>query len=617
MTHTVPAITGQILGPDRAAITGQILGPDRAAITGQIDYETRVTYLSTLRGHGLTARFPLNELSGTTITESENGWNGTYSNVTLDQVDAPSGIEGRAGAWANASSSYGNIYTAELSAAFSGDVGTIIIWAKGGAGWLSNLAAEYLWRLEYNSNNFLFVASLPTGDRDFRFRYEANNVRADIDFTLPLEPTDWVMYTFVYQDAANGGTCSVYINEDLVGTATQSANWTGLGLGSTTTVVGAAATTGANAIDANLYEMSLSPVALTAEQVATLHALGYPSSPPASFDKVFLVAGQSNAQGHFTNEQSYTGSDDAYVFDEDDTAWRTLEDPTDSDVAYGSVWPIVASRISDNHGEVVAFITTADGGTGLVAPDADWAQGGANYNNASSRLTASNTYKLSAILWYQGERDVFNSTAQAAYQTALSQMIDDFQSDSGYSSVKFIGALIGEYDGGGDSDINNIRNAIINRWDNDPDFLPGPTGHDQSFADGLHWETNDEATTLANRWYRCIAYHLYGGTESPRGPQFVSAVRSGTTVTVTFTGGQGALQNATDTTGWRFTDNGTPITINSAAANGTNAVDLTLASTPSGTELISYSQGNDVGGTLRDSGTYPLPAEPFVDEAVS
>ena len=38
MTHTVPAITGQILGPNRAAITGQILGPDRAAITGQIEY---------------------------------------------------------------------------------------------------------------------------------------------------------------------------------------------------------------------------------------------------------------------------------------------------------------------------------------------------------------------------------------------------------------------------------------------------------------------------------------------------------------------------------------------------------------------------------------------------
>lgn len=605
MTHTLPAITGQILGPDRAAITGQI------------DYEPSVTYLGTLRGYGLTARFPLNELSGTTLTESENGWNGTYSNVALDQVDAPLGISGRAGAWANASSSYGNIYTAALSAAFSGDVGSIIIWTKGGAGWLSNLAAEYLYRLEYNTNNFLFAASLPTGARDFRFRYEANNVRADVDFTLPLEPTDFVMYTFVYADAANGGACAVYINDDLVGTATQTANWTGLGLGSTTTIIGAADSSGNNAIDANLYEMALSPAALTAEQVAALYALGYPGGPPASFDKVFLVAGQSNAQGRITNNQSYTGSENAYVFDENDTAWRTLADPTDSDVAFGSVWPIVASRISDNHGEVVGFITTADGGTGLVTPNADWTKGGANYNNALSRLTASNTYKLDAILWYQGERDVVNGIATATYQAALSQMLDDIQADTGYSSVKLIAALVGEYSTEADASINNIRNAIINRWENDADILPGPTAHDQSFADGLHWATDAEALTLANRWYRAIAYHIYGGSESPRGPQFSSAVRSGTTVTVTFTGGEGALQNATDTTGWRFTDNGTPITISAAAANGTNAVDLTLASTPSGTELISFSQGNDIGTSLSDSGTYPLPPEPFVDQAVS
>lgn len=332
---------------------------------------------------------------------------------------------------------------------------------------------------------------------------------------------------------------------------------------------------------------------------------------------MFLVAGQSNAQGRFTNNQSYTGSDAAYVFDENDTAWRTLADPTDSDVAFGSAWPIVASRISDNHGDIVAFITTADGGTGLVAPDADWTKGGAQYTNMINRLAASNVYKLDAILWYQGERDIVNGIASAAYQTALSQMIDDIQADTGFSSVQLVTALVGEYSGQTDANVNNIRNAIINRWENDADILPGPTGHDQSFADGLHWATDGEATTLANRWYRAIAYHIYGGTESPRGPQFSSAVRSGTTVTVTFTGGQGNLQNQTDTTGWRFTDNGTPITINSAAANGTNAVDLTLASTPSGTELISYSQGNDVGGTLRDSGTYPLPAEPFVNQAVS
>jgi hypothetical protein len=57
--------------------------------------------------------------------------------------------------------------------------------------------------------------------------------------------------------------------------------------------------------------------------------------------------------------------------------------------------------------------------------------------------------------------------------------------------------------------------------------------------------------------------------------------------------------------------------VDSCAANGGDKVDVTLHSLPSGVEKISFGSFNDgAGTTLRDSATYPMPPETFVDESV-
>jgi hypothetical protein len=334
-----------------------------------------------------------------------------------------------------------------------------------------------------------------------------------------------------------------------------------------------------------------------------------------SIGDVFLVAGQSNAAGRFDNPQVYShGSLKATVFDELDV-WRELIDPSESGSINGSVWPKLATYLMAQTGYPVAFITTAEGGTGLTAVDPDWSAGGLQYNNCLQQVTDSGVNAVKAILWYQGERDAAQGATQSDYQTALSLMLDNMQAaKSQLAGVKLVAACIGSYSPGAtDENVNAIRSAIINRWDNDADILAGPTAHDQDFVDGLHWTTNTEATTLTNRWWRTILYHYFAGSEVPRGPKAVSASRIGTVITVTFTGGQGSLANAGDKEGWIVTNDGANAPITSTAANGTNKVNITLTSTPTGTVLVNYCSGS-LGGaaTLRDSGTYPLPPEPIV-----
>lgn len=334
---------------------------------------------------------------------------------------------------------------------------------------------------------------------------------------------------------------------------------------------------------------------------------------------VFLVAGQSNAAGRFTNLQTYSHATlKATMFRTDDN-WLELADPTEfgSEGPKGSVWPKLATLLMADQSVPVAFITTALTGTGLCAPNANWAQGGSQYNVALDQIQDSVVNGIKAALWYQGEKDMDNAVSQSDYQTALSLMLDNMQTDFAIGTFSLVSALPAYQGTATDAQENAIRSAIINRWDNDSDILAGPTSHDQSFADGVHWTTDAEATRLAGRWFRALKYHFYSGSEPARGPQATTATYSGNVITVTFSGGQGSLANASDATGWEVSD-GAGRTISSAAANGTNKVDLTLSGAPTAPVTVSFCSGdNGAGATLQDSGTYPLPPEPIVAMAVT
>jgi len=335
---------------------------------------------------------------------------------------------------------------------------------------------------------------------------------------------------------------------------------------------------------------------------------------------VFLVAGQSNASGRGNNNQGYTHASLKASMYREDGRWAELTDVTDSDDGLGSPWPLLATRHMADQGVPIAFVTAADGGTGLVAPDANWSKNGTQYRGLVNAINNSGINTAKAILWHQGERDARNSVDQAAYQTALSEMLDDLQGDLGgnFADLRLVCAQIGMSRLLDARQLDRVRLAQANRWDNDPDILAGPVLHDVDLSDGggdgVHFRTDAELQTLTDRWWRALKYHFYGGTEPARGPRFGSATHNGYQTTITFTGGQGSLVNGTDVTGWAVTDANGTRTVLSASGTG-DALTLTVDRVLVAPVLVTFGSGNTgAGATLRDSGTYPLPPEPFVGE---
>lgn len=329
---------------------------------------------------------------------------------------------------------------------------------------------------------------------------------------------------------------------------------------------------------------------------------------------VFGWIGQSNQDGRFIDAQPYTGAA-ASVFDQDGS-WENLTSGYLSPDASGrySVLPRLASLIEADTGVPVGFVAETLGGTGLIAPDDEWAQGGANYTNFINTVNSSDINDLKALLWYQGGHEVHYPVSQSTYETAEQTMLNNMQADTGFSAVPMISANIAMQGGRDTAAIDTVRAAKIANWENVAEIYPGPTGHDQDFSDGLHWRTDAQAATLAGRWSRTIDNALYSGSEAARGPQFNSASYEGNSLTVTFAGGEGSLTNQTDTTGWEVSDDAGTRTVQSATGTS-NTVTLTLDQALTGTVTVSFASGNAaVGTTLVDSGTHSMPPEPFVDE---
>ncbi|HTK03811.1 MAG TPA: sialate O-acetylesterase [Alphaproteobacteria bacterium] len=337
---------------------------------------------------------------------------------------------------------------------------------------------------------------------------------------------------------------------------------------------------------------------------------------------VFLVAfAQSNAVGNLDNPKNYTHPTLKAGMFREDHLWAELADQTDSDrITDGSVWPLLATLIMADQNVPVAFITTAEGNTSIVNPG-EWKQGGSAYTNAVSTYNASGVNGIAGILGWLGEADAMNGNSQADYQTQLPLALSAMQTDIG-TSAPLILAMTGYISpslGATESELNAIRLAQMYLWTNNANIHAGPVGHDIDLGggDGVHYNSDADGQTMTNRWWRTIDATLYSGTESARGPQFSSATYVNNTITTIFTGGQGSLVNQTDKTGWSVTDGNGTRTVQSTTGTS-NSVTLTVDQNLTGSVLISFGSGNNAAGaTLRDSGTYPLPPEPFINNSVS
>ncbi|MFH1509496.1 MAG: sialate O-acetylesterase [bacterium] len=337
---------------------------------------------------------------------------------------------------------------------------------------------------------------------------------------------------------------------------------------------------------------------------------------------VYVVAGQSNAEGRLTNQKSYShASLKAAVFDEDDN-WLEGNDPTDPDPAEkGSVWPLLATHIMGNQDVPVAFITTADSATGLVTPDEDWKKGGTGsgqYENMQQQVTDSGVNAVKAVLWHQGERDANNNVSQNDYNTAFDQVASDMAADLP-GAPPMVAAVIGQV-GTAPNYVSGIRAATIEAWDDNAGILYGPQIYDLGpLADGVHLTTDAEGQTAADRWWAALEEHFYGGSDG-RGPILLNAFidDTNTLVTMSFSDDNLPLLPTSGLGGFEVKNNGTPVAIDSIDRTATDEITITLSAAATGTVTVSLGDSNDAAGETvpTDSSTYNLPADPFIDEAM-
>ncbi len=354
---------------------------------------------------------------------------------------------------------------------------------------------------------------------------------------------------------------------------------------------------------------------------------------------VYVVAGQSNAEGRGDNIQLYTTVAPTAlvvptVFSQNDV-WFLGNDDTDPDGRNGSVWPIVGGYIVENTGVPVAFITAATGSTALVHPP-EWTKGGIVCENNTvncftdmvNQVNQSGVNAVKAILWFQGESDAFATpaTSRMEYSTALNQFISDAQNDLP-GTPDLVAGVIGPWIPN-PVESTQIRLATMDNWNSNPHILFGPQSYDihisnDGIFDDFHFAADDELQTLGYRWWKAIQVHYYAGTQG-RGPVVSSATAEpgGTQIDIDFSASS-ALLPATGlaTTPWFVSDNGASISITNATVIDANTVRLTLASALT-SQNVSVSYARDNSGenqvVLTDSttgntalGPSELPADPF------
>lgn len=233
------------------------------------DVTPPATYLDTILALGPIAYYPLNELSGVTADNAEGtaAYDGSYSNVTLDNADSP--ITGnRAGSW-NGTTSYCDVYSdsfrdnafnvAEGSLGIFLQVSALGIWTDG--------TSRRIIGYQRDGNNRI-VINRSTVNNTLRFIYEANSIAEIVDTTVAGGRTDWI-HAMITWSVANDRV-RAYIDGAQIG-----ADQTGLGTWAatnilTSAIIGASSLVPAQVFSGNLAEAVIFDRELTASEVLTV-----------------------------------------------------------------------------------------------------------------------------------------------------------------------------------------------------------------------------------------------------------------------------------------------------------------------------------------------------------
>jgi hypothetical protein len=231
---------------------------------------------------------------------------------------------------------------------------------------------------------------------------------------------------------------------------------------------------------------------------------------------LFAIAGQSNASGRGTNNQSYTGTAGWAGLFGNDNLWKALADPTDSNTnqvdsvssdgsAAGSPWPLLASTIVGTAGIPVGFVPCALGGTSVT----QWKAGADPYDR--STLFGSMAYRVKvasgcrgcrAVIFILGETDAGASMSAATFYGHAITVVSDVRKWIGCPTVFCkIGTLSGS---------TAINTAIQRLWDECADALPGATLPD--YDSSPHWVGNTALADVASAIWSALQPLFYAST---------------------------------------------------------------------------------------------------------
>jgi hypothetical protein len=211
------------------------------------------------------AYWPQDEASGTVITDrSGNARNGVYTAVTIGAA----GIgDGHTAASYDGATSFGNIFSASLAAAFSGAEGTIGCWCKvANAGVWTDAVARRIMYLAVDANNRVSLVK-PVASNEIDWLYVAGGTTKQAGVTT-FSPTTFFHLALSWSKSAD--QVKFYVNG-----AQSGATVTGLGvfagtLAAATTLLGAISTAPANVWSGSLAHAAIWARALSAAEVASL-----------------------------------------------------------------------------------------------------------------------------------------------------------------------------------------------------------------------------------------------------------------------------------------------------------------------------------------------------------
>ena len=215
-----------------------------------------------LAGH-LVAYWQMAEPSGSiSLDSSGNGHNGAYTGVTLAQPGVPGA--GTTAASFDGSTSFNNVYSPGLAAAFNSSELTFGLWFYATA-WANDF--HNIFELGVDSANYFRAYRFVSGTNMMSFDFNGTGTtKSSNSFVVPLNAWNHVMWTV----SKTGDQLICYKNGSAVGSPVTGLPTISGSLASTLAVIGARNTSASNPFPGTLAHAVLCNVALPAATIAQL-----------------------------------------------------------------------------------------------------------------------------------------------------------------------------------------------------------------------------------------------------------------------------------------------------------------------------------------------------------